>query len=446
MASGTDKRLRQDVIYSVFVRNFSEEGNFKSVAEALPRIKDLGVDILWLMPIHPIGEKNRKGTWGSPYAIRDYRDITPDYGTMKDLKALVKEAHKLGLKVIIDVVYNHTSPDSVLVSEHPEWFYHRKDGSLGNRVGEWWDVVDLDYSYRKLWDYQIETLKMWAEVVDGFRCDVASMVPLSFWQKARQEVEAVRPGCLWLAESIHQDFILENRRRGIACSSDSEIFQAFDMSYEYDTFPLMEGAISGRNSLESYVAALNAQEMTFPDNYVKVRFLENHDQIRAHARVESEAALHNWTAFLYFQKGAVMLYAGQEALCRHMPELFEKDVVNWEGLEGSPFPGWVKPLYRLKKDAIFADSTFKARVLPGDVLMAEHTENAKGPNDDAPKRRLAGFFSLTGEARFVDVSAFGIADGRYDNLATDGETIEVAKGHLNTRGVPVILDAARIRM
>ena len=139
MAFDTDKTLRNQVMYSVFVRNYSKEGTFEGVRKDLQRIKDLGVDIIWLMPVHPLGEKARKGTLGSPYAIKNYREINPEFGTLEDFKALVSDIHNLGMKCIIDVVYNHTSPDSWLSVHHPEWFYHKEDGSFGNRVGDWTD-------------------------------------------------------------------------------------------------------------------------------------------------------------------------------------------------------------------------------------------------------------------------------------------------------------------
>ena len=150
MAKETSKTLRNDVIYSIYVRNYSEEGTFDAVRKDLNRIQQLGVDIIWLMPIHPIGKMHRKGTLGSPYAIQDYRAINPEFGTMEDFINLCDAIHERGMKVIIDVVYNHTSPDSYLAKNHPEWFYHKEDGTLGNRVGNWWDVVDLDYSHQEL--------------------------------------------------------------------------------------------------------------------------------------------------------------------------------------------------------------------------------------------------------------------------------------------------------
>ena len=155
MAKDTDIWLRQDVIYSIYVRNHTPEGTFNAVIPDLDRIKALGTDIIWLMPIHPIGVKGKKGTLGCPYANRDYRSVNPEYGTMEDFRHLVDEIHARGMKCIIDVVYNHTSPDSTLTVEHPEFFYRKPDGQMGNKVGDWSDVVDLDYNCRELWDYQI---------------------------------------------------------------------------------------------------------------------------------------------------------------------------------------------------------------------------------------------------------------------------------------------------
>ena len=300
MAVNTDKSLRNQVMYQVFVRNFSEEGTFAAVEDSLDAIKALGTDIIWFMPIHPIGTLNRKGTLGSPYAISDYRAVNPEFGTLEDFKRLVAAIHDKGMKCIIDVVYNHTSPDSVLSKSHPEWFYHRPDGSFGNRVGDWTDIIDLDYNQPDLWDYQIETLCQWAEIVDGFRCDVAPLIPIAFWEKAREAVEQVRPGAIWLSESVEPEFILHMRSRGLTALSDSEIYRAFDLSYDYDCYGKFTGCLCGDSTLADYAEAINRQEYIYPDNYVKLRFLENHDQTRARFLIPDVRALRNWTAFNFF--------------------------------------------------------------------------------------------------------------------------------------------------
>ena len=222
MPANTNVRLQNEVIYSVFVRDHTQEGTFRALIGDLPRIHALGCDIVWLLPIHPLGEKNRKGSLGSPYANRDYRGINPEYGTMEDFRALVDAIHTEGMRCMIDVVYHHTSPDSVLWEAHPEWFYRKPDGRPGNHVGDWSDVVDLDFDQPALWDYLIETLVGWARVVDGFRCDVASLVPVGFWERARRAVAEVNPDCVWLAETVHRSFGAEMRRRGLTYMSDTE--------------------------------------------------------------------------------------------------------------------------------------------------------------------------------------------------------------------------------
>ena len=426
MAEHTSLSYRNQVIYSVFVRNHTPEGTFEGVRRDLPRIKALGVDVVWLLPIHPIGEAARKGSLGSPYAIRDYLAVNPEYGTLEDFRRLVEDIHDLGMRCIMDVVYNHTSPDSVLASEHPEWFYRRPDGGFGNRVGDWTDIIDLDYTQPGLWDYQIETLKYWASMVDGFRCDVAPLVPLDFWLRAREEVEAIRPGCFWLAESVEPSFVREGRAGGLRVLSDAECFQAFDACYDYDIFDMFQGYLEGEIPLSRYAEAVNGQEVVYPDNFIKLRFLENHDRARAAFVIPDRKALANWTAFLYFQKGITLLYAGQERSCTHRPSLFDKDGADWTGEDMTPL---LKRLAVLKRNPILTDSRYEVRALPGDILYASHRRG---------DRRLIGVFSVRGNSALVRVDA---ADGFYPNLA-DGGTVEVYEGMVSCQGGPVILEAA----
>lgn len=429
MAKNTSKTYRNQVMYSVFVRNHTAEGTFEGVRRDLKRIKKLGVDIIWLMPIHPIGEVNRKGSLGCPYAIRDYRAVNPEYGTLGDFQRLVDGIHKLGMKCIIDVVYNHTSPDSWLAQNHPEWFYHRPDGSLGNRVGEWWDVVDLDYSHPELWDYQIETLKYWASMVDGFRCDVAPLVPLEFWLRAREEVEVVCPGCLWLAESVEPSMIRECRADGLAVLSDSECYQAFDVCYDYDIFPVFQDYLEGKVPLERYAEAVNAQESIYPGNYVKLRFLENHDRARAAFVIPERMALLSWTAFLYFQKGMTLLYAGQEVECTRRPSLFDKDGVDWSG--GLDYSDTLRELAALKKNPLLTDSRYEVKALPHDVLLATHRKG---------ERQLVGIFTMrtVGNCALVRVD---VPDGCYPNLVFPDTAVEVHEGLASVKCGPVIFEA-----
>lgn len=428
MAIATSKKLRGQVMYAVYVRNHTAEGTFEALRRDLGRIRSLGVDIVWLLPIHPVGAAARKGTLGSPYAISDYRAVNPEFGTLEDFRRLVDDIHGLGMKCVIDVVYNHTSPDSWLMRNHPEWFWRGPDGRPGNRFGDWTDVVDLDYGHPALWDYQIETLKFWASMVDGFRCDVASVVPLSFWLRAREEVEAVRPGCFWLAESVEPEFVAGGRAQGHAILSDAELFQAFDVCYEYDVFRRCRDFLEGRAPLSAYAEALNRQEYTYPDNYVKLRFLENHDQLRAAFVIPDGAALANWTAFLYFQKGLTLLYGGQERSCVHLPSLFDRDPVDWSS--GPDRSEELRRLYELKRYPLLTDGAYRVEALAGDILRAVHW---------AGERQLIGVFALKGTGAPVEVSA---PDGQYPNLAGEG-SVEVKFGRVRCGGEPMIFEAPR---
>ena len=428
MAVDTQKTLRSQILYSVFVRQYSKEGTFRKVREDLPRIKDLGVDIIWLMPIHPIGMKNRKGSLGSPYAIRDYRAVNPEFGTREDFIELVNGIHALGMKCIIDVVYNHTSPDSVLAKEHPEWFYHKKDGSFGNKIGDWSDVIDLDYTQRGLWNYQIETLKMWAEIVDGFRCDVAPLIPLEFWLEARKAVQAIRPDCLWLSESVEPVFTYDNRARKMTSLSDSEIFQAFDVSYEYDVYHDWIKCLTERIPLSQYLDKINQQEYIYPENYVKLRFLENHDRPRARFCIPDAASRENWTAFLFFQKGMTLLYNGQETENMHRPSLFDKDYIQWN--TGSDISARLKALAQIKRHPLMEEGSYSVKDGGNHIIVAEYTDRAKS---------LFGVFSTKGISRIVPVD---IPDGVYTNLLNNQE-IYVESGFACNEGKPQIFEVSR---
>jgi glycosidase len=429
-------------MYQVYPRNHSEEGTFRALEADLDRIRDLGIDIMYLLPVHPPGKKNRKGSLGSPYAIADYRTLNPELGTMEDFASLVGAIHQRGMKCVMDIVYNHTSPDSWLAKNHPEWFYRTSGGDFGNRIGEWWDVIDLDYSNPRsgLWEYQIETLKMWAKLVDGFRCDVAPLIPLAFWLRAREETAVVNPRCLWIAESVEPSFILETRARGMICHSDAEMFRAFDVCYDYDIFDAFKKYLDGSGSLAAYAEGINAQEYIYPEGYVKLRCLENHDQSRAAFSIPGGAALRNWTAFAYFQKGLTMIYAGQEWRNDFRPSLFERDPLRRDA--DGDISSLLRALYRIKKDPLLAGSGYEVRVLPGDMLMGVHRPRMHSSGETAPYR-LAGIFSLRGTGGSVSLdSAEPALDGTYLNLI-DGSSFRIEGNRLSLRGEPVIFRIPR---
>ncbi len=425
MAKQTNIALRSDVIYSIYVRNHTPEGTFRAVIPDLDRIKALGTDIIWFLPIHPIGVKGKKGSLGCPYANRDYRTVNPEYGTMEDFRALVDEIHARGMKCIIDVVYNHTSPDSTLTVEHPEFFYRRPDGSMGNHVGDWTDVVDLDYTCKELWDYQVESLTMWAGIVDGFRCDVASFVPVEFWCRARAAVEKVRPGCIWLAETVHGGFGQFARKSGMYSANDYDMFEAFDMEYEYDVREVFDRYLNGETNLSNYMDVINFQECAYPANYIKIRCLENHDQPRICSFVKDRLSLENYTAFLYFLKGTTLVYAGQEYQEEHVPSLFDKDVFRRD-MDKDISPMFAS-LYRLKKEVLSAEDHFKGRADDEKhIAILERDDNC---------HRKIGIFSLKGMSADVKTD---LPDGSYLNHLS-GDMVTVRDGLIYCDGKPMVI-------
>ncbi len=342
------KELRSLVIYEIYVRNHSQRGNFQAVIEDLPRIQALGVDYIWLMPIHPIGKMNRKGSLGSSYAIADYLAINPEYGTEEDFKRLIKEAHDLGLKVMIDVVYNHTSPDSVLAKEHKDWFRLDQQGNPTTSVPDWEDIVELDHSHAELHDYLVKAIQKWVSFgLDGFRCDVASLVPMEFWLKADAAAKAINPNIIWLAESVHTGWVAERRSNGLFAQSDSELYCIFDITYDYDIFRPWERTVKGTLDTIFYLDLLVMQDAIYPEDYVKLRYVENHDTDRVMDLAPSREQALAWTALQAFNKGAWLIYAGEESASPRKPDHFEKDVIPWGNYELTDF---IQRLAALKKD------------------------------------------------------------------------------------------------
>ncbi len=416
------KSLENCMMYSVFVRNHSKDGTFQKVEEDLDRIAALGTDILWLMPVQPTGIAARKGKDGSPYAIADYRAIEPKMGTWQDLDHLVKEAHKRGIKVIVDVVYNHTSPDSLLWQEHPEWFYLDEKGHPASLVADWSDIIDLNYENKDLWTYQIETLKQFAKVVDGFRCDVATRVPIDFWKQARQECAKVNPDLIWLAESCHLPFTKFVRDHGRVGESDSTLYQAFDILYDYDTFPHLEDFAQGKEKdLKPWIKALLRQESMLPQNYLKLRYLENHDTERIGAFVKDRFLWKNWTAMLFFLKGLPMIYHGQEQQASHRPSIFDQDVIAWN--------------HDSKSEAFIAQCAALHKTLTPNAPIDYAYEQGLL---EIFRNGLAGLFLLITEENET-LYKTTVPDGTYQNKLNDQEVI-IQNGRVNIADLPAIFE------
>lgn len=343
-----------EVIYQIFVRNYSKEGTFDKVTDDLERIKDLGVDILYLMPINEIGEKERKGTYGSPYASKDYFSISPDLGKIENLRNLIEKTHKLGMKIILDMVFNHTAPDSKLYYEHPEFYFYR-NGKPGNRVGDWSDIIDLDTSRNDTQDYLVSVLQYWVDQgFDGFRFDVASMIDFNVFKKARKQLGKK---VIFLAESIDTEFGEYLRSQNEIATRDEDMYPVFDVLYNYSWYRSMEHMLKFGKDKHFMVEAMNKDKEILPKGYLRTNCLENHDCDRIASLLKDKEQLIEFTKFSYFLKGCPFIYAGQEYGNAHKPELFEKDPVNWSAKDEEILQ-LHKKLIKEKHQAIVPDDHF----------------------------------------------------------------------------------------
>ncbi len=425
MSLKTKKDLRNLFIYQVYIRNHNVTGTFAEFENDLDRIQKLGVDIIYFLPIHKIGQKRKKGSLGCPYSIKDYNSINPEYGTIDDFKHLIKEIHKRGMKVMIDIVYNHTSHDSVLIKNHPEYFVRNEIGEFANRVGDWWDITDLDYtSDINLWEYLIGSLLYWVKMgVDGFRWDVASILPREFLEEAEERVRDLNPDVIFLSESVHGSFVRYLRGLGYTALSEGEIYQIFDMAYDYDTHPFFEGYLQGELPLSRYLEELIRQDEIYPDNYVKMRNLENHDFGRFAPMVNNDYfKIINWTALMFFSKGATMVYAGQEFCDFNLPSLFDIDKVNWDGTDISSF---IANLAKITKNKIFSYGHYKIHLLDKEVFYGEYQLNNK---------KIIGIFNLGQDNGAIKLE---IKDGIYNNLI-DNTLLKIQNQQLNLHKEPLL--------
>ncbi|HYN84063.1 MAG TPA: alpha-amylase family glycosyl hydrolase [Pyrinomonadaceae bacterium] len=330
--------VRDAVVYEIFPRAFSPEGNFDGVTRQLDRLRDLGVTILWLMPIHPVGQERKKGTLGSPYSVRDYYAINPDYGTKEDFKRLVSEAHRRGMKVIIDVVANHTSWDSVLMSR-PGFHTRDASGKVVPPVADWADVADLNYDNPELRAYMIDMLKFWVREydLDGFRCDVAGFVPTDFWERARAELERVKPDIVMLAEWDTPELLV----------------RAFDFDYAWPFHSALTDVLQARRPASAMRATWEEERRKFPRGSLHMRFSDNHDERRAVARFGEPAALAA-SALVFTLDGVPMIYNGMEVgdtTESGAPALFERLPVFWQIAERRPdFPRFYRAVIALRKN------------------------------------------------------------------------------------------------
>ncbi|MBN8704359.1 MAG: family 10 glycosylhydrolase [Bacteroidetes bacterium] len=392
---------RNAVIYEIFVRDFSKEGTFNGVEDGLPRLKELGADILWLMPIHEIGEIKRKGKFGSPYSVKDYYSINKDFGTADDLKSLVAAAHKLEMKVIIDIVVNHTSWDSKLLKEHPEWFSKDLNGKILPPVADWWDVADLNYDLPEVQNYMKTMLSWWVTEfdLDGFRCDVAEMVPNSFWSAAIGEVQKTKP-TFWLAEGSTPDLHMAG----------------FHATYSWNIYDKLEPILTGKDSAGVVYKMLSNEKLEYPKQSLRLRFSENHDkypQQTVFGERESQIA----TFLTWMLPGIPMIYNGMEVANEKRLDLFEKTDINW-GNEPSTHSWTVfyKNLKAVRKEFPFLEEVPVVRIASGDQQVLCFSR--KNPWTD---QKVVAVMNFTKELKTIPFKS--AETGKLNGLLGDGKTL-----------------------
>jgi glycosidase len=355
--------VEKGIIYEVYTRAFSKEGNFAGVEKRLPELKELGVTILWIMPIHPLGVEKRKGTLGSPYSVQDYYGINPEFGTLDDFKALVAAAHKHDMKIVIDLVANHTAWDSKMAKEHPEWFTKDSAGNFIPPVADWSDVIDLNYNNKELRLYMIEMLKYWVRDIgiDGYRCDVSEMVPVDFWDEARAALDSIKP-VFMLSEGMYAEHHLK----------------AFDMTYGWNSYHTMADIFAGKKPAFEMDSVLIRESLSYPKGSLRLRFSSNHDEnawdmpdIQKFGDDGAKMAAVLTNTF----PGVPLLYNGQEVGSREKLGLFEKHEIDWT--KGKEWRDFYTTLYSLRKNnsaLAVGDYQFVKNSLPDKIYSFIRTD------------------------------------------------------------------------
>jgi glycosidase len=326
---------KNSVLYEVNIRQFTPEGTFNAFTAHLPRLKQLGVDILWLMPINPIGIKNRKEALGSYYSVKDFTDVNPEFGSLEDFKKLIAKSHELGFHVIIDWVPNHSSWDNKLTQEHPDWYKKDSIGNFTPPIGtDWTDVIQFDWSKKGLQDYMIGALKFWVDLgVDGFRVDHPHITPYEFWDRARAELNKIRPVFL-LAENEDQIDFLKN---------------GFDMNYAWELHHLMNSISQGKDSVKSLNKYYLKERSIFPSNVYRMVFMDNHDENSWNGTINSRMgeAQNAFAVFMFTTQGVPLLYNGQEVCLNKSLRFFVRDTIKWDSCKMTSF---YTDLIKMKKE------------------------------------------------------------------------------------------------
>lgn len=394
------------VLYQINTRQFTPEGTFKAAQAQLPRLKALGVDILWLMPIHPIGKENRKGTLGSPYSVQDYYAVNPEFGTEADFKAFVDAAHAQGFKVILDLVANHTAWDNALAKQHPDWYEKTWDGK--NRPTPWWDwsdIIDLDWSKPGVREHVGGAMEKWVKDfgVDGYRADVAGYVPLDFWETMRGRLDAIRP--VFMLGEVQQT---------------AHHFAAFDASYGWDWHNAAKRIAKGEANPTAFYGYYAENESLWPREAMRMTYIENHDSNAWEGTLKENygANLDAMTVLSFTGEGIPLVHNGMEACNMKRLEFFEKDPIDWKQGEGCTYGDLIKNLIVFRKaNPALANGQWGARM---NKVETDKPEQLFAWARQKDGNKVVGFFNFTG-APVTAKLADGLAAGSYKEFGSGAD-------------------------
>ncbi len=387
-------------IYEVNVRQYTPEGTFKAFQKHLPEIKKMGIDILWLMPINPIGKLNRKGSLGSYYSISDYNAVNPEFGNINDLKNLVNAAHNLGMKVIIDWVANHTSWDNIWTKTHPDFYIKDKNGNFKPPVADWTDAIGLNYNNPKLWIAMENSMEFWIKEcdIDGFRCDVAGRIQMPFWNFVRMELEKIKP-VFMLAEAEGPQFHKH----------------AFDMTYSWEPHDIMKKIYAGEMTVKNLDEYYTKQDSQYNPDAYRMNFTTNHDENTWNGTVFERfgKAAKTFAVLCGVVRGMPLVYSGQEAGLNKRLRFFDKDTIDWKK---SDFRELYTKLIQLK---------LKNKALWNGLAGGEM--NRLDTNDDTnifaferekDKNKVVAVFNLSNDEKEIKINSDKLAD-KFINLFTE---------------------------
>ena len=379
--------IQNATIYEVNLRQHTLDGTIESFKQDLPRLKELGVDVLWFMPIQPVGKLNRKAVgdtfvqdmpdanyekyWGSHYSVANYTDVHPRYGTVEEFSALVKECHEMGIKVILDWVANHTAWDNPWVAAHPDWYTKDSTGKITDPIGEdgkswgWTDVADLNYESEAMREEMIQSMKFWVEEcdIDGFRCDVAMEVPTDFWEQVRTSLDEVKPMFMLAESETHKP---------------DHFNYAFDAYYGWEMHHVMNDIYSGKRSPDNIIDVTNVKDSINGLRAFPMNFITNHDENSWNGTINERLA-ESWrvmSVLPYALRGMPLIYSGQEAGLNHRLKFFEKDSIDWDAENSSMYFNHYKKLNTIKEHESFAvDAPYQFYLINESVLIVERGES-----------------------------------------------------------------------